>query len=242
MNHRPWAFSVFAVFMLGVAIGFPIQVAYLQDVTEILRSLTWLNVAIMALSVTTAWAALIAHPSLRLLMPLNFALIVLNNWWVGHVGLDFDLAQTTLASAGFLSLHAVLLHRDSRRVLRNPRLQWWTRPVRSQVNVPVILFPWANGAPLRKASFDISETGIFVTGFDGSELSALQPGERFQLRLSLSGHAVISCTGILVRKSDGAGTYPPGVGFCFENLTWSDRQHLRHLSERPAPAELSAAA
>lgn len=242
MNRRPWAFTVFAVLMLGVALGFPIQVAFLQDVTQVLRSLTWLNIAIMALSVTTAWAALSAHPILRALIPLNFGFIVLNNWWVGHVGLDFSIAQTTLASTAFLALHGVLLEKNSLRVLKNPKLQWWTRPVRNQVHVPVVLFPWASGSPLRKASFDISETGVFVTGFDDSELSTFKPGEKFQLRLNLSGHAVISCTGVLVRKSKGTGTYPPGVGFCFENLTWNDRQHLRHLSERPAPQEQPMAA
>ncbi len=166
MHRRPWTFTVFAVLMIGVALGFPVQVAYLQDVTEILRSLTWLNISIMTLSVTTAWAALIAHPILRALIPLNLGFIIINNWWVGHVGLDFNLVETTLASLGFLALHGVLLEKNSYRVLMNPKLQWWTRPVRNQIHVPVVLFPWASGNPLRKASFDISETGVFVTGFE----------------------------------------------------------------------------
>ncbi len=238
MNRRPLALTVFACSMVGIAFSIPIQAGLLQDFEHITANLTWLNILVMSLCISLAWATLQAHWSVRILLPLTFATVVFNNWWVGFVALDFNLLQTSLASLGFVALSGMLLEKKALEVLKNPSLKWWNRAPRNQVAVPVILSPWLRGPTLHKQSFDLSDTGLFVQGLQGDEFTSLNLGERFEARLDLVGQAEIHCTVRVVRKTKGAGMYPAGIGLTFEGLTPHEKSTLQRF-RRNAPEPLA---
>ncbi len=233
MNRRPLALTFFAIALMLIAVSIPIQAGLLQDFSQLVQNITWLNVLVMALCFATAWSALRAHLSLRILLPATVATVLFNNWWVGHVALDFSMTQTSLASFGFISISGLLMEKQTLHVMKNPKLKWWDRSPRNQIEVPIVLSPWLRGATLHKKSFDLSETGLFVQGLKEDEFVTLKLGERFEIRLHLEGHGEIHCTAKLVRKTQGAGLYPAGVGLIFEGLSSIEKQCLKKISSRP---------
>ncbi len=234
MNRRPLALTIYSVVLILIAFSIPIQTGFLQDFSQLAQNLTWLNVVVMGLCCTLAWVSLRAHWSLRILLPLTAATVLFNNWWVGHVGLDFSMTQASFASFGFMALNGILMEKNTLQVLKNPRLKWWDRSPRNQLEVPVVLSPWLRGPTLHKKSFDLSETGLFIQGLQPQELMSLKLGERFQIRLHIEGHSEIYCTAKLIRKTDGAGVYPAGAGMIFEGLSAVEKQSLKKISSAPA--------
>ena len=237
MTRRPLALTLFATAMLIVCFSIPLQAGWLQDIDHLTQSLTWLNILVMILCASLAWATLKAHWSVRLLLPVTVMTVIFNNWWVGHVSLDFSMAQASFASFGFVSLSGILLQKEALEVLRNPKLKWWDRSPRGQIEIPVILSPWLRGTALHKKSFDLSDTGLFVQNLLEEEFLSLKLGERFEVRLLLEGQCEIHCTALLVRKTTGAGVYPQGVGLAFEGLGASEKNSLKKFSCKPSEHE-----
>lgn len=233
MNRRPLALTFFSIALILVAVSIPVQAGLLQGFSQLLQTITWLNILVMAACLMTAWSALRAHWSLRILLPATVATVLFNNWWVGHVALDFSMAQASFASFGFIAISGFLAEKKTLSVLKNPKLKWWDRAPRNQLEVPVVLSPWLRGATLHKTSFDLSETGLFVQGLNSEEFVSLKLGERFEIKLHLEGHGEIHCTAKLVRKTQGAGVYPAGVGLIFEGLSPLEKQNLKRVSSLP---------
>ncbi len=230
MNRRPLALTLFAIAMVLVAISMPLQILILQDFDHLVQNLTWLNISVMILCTSLAWATLNAQWSVRLLLPLTVAAVIFNNWWVGFVALDFSMVQASFASVGFMALSGILLDKEALHVLRNPKVKWWDRSPRTHIVVPVVMSPWLRGPTLHKKSFDLSETGLFV---EGSDFSHLKLGEKFQIRLKIEGMDEIQCTAKVVRKTEGSGVYPAGMGLTFENLGANEKQILKKVSQIP---------
>ena len=233
MNRRPLALTCFSIALVLVAVSIPVQASLLQGFSQLMQTITWLNILVMGACLITAWSALRAHWSLRILLPSTVATVLFNNWWVGHVALDFSMTQASFASFGFIAISGLLTEKRTLSVIKNPKLKWWDRSPRNQLEVPVVLSPWLRGATLHKKSFDISETGLFVQGLKQEESVPLKLGERFEIRLHLEGHGEIHCTAKLVRKTQGSGAYPAGVGLIFEGLSPLEKQSLKRVSSLP---------
>jgi hypothetical protein len=232
MRQRPWALKLFAFLMMAVALSFPVQAALLQDPANLLKSLTWLNILVAFLCAGLAWSAFHVHRSLRYLLVITLAAVIFNNWWVGHVGLDFNWIQTTLASLGFASLYGFLLEKKTYQVVSDPKRKWWSVAPRKQLAVPVILSPWRRGDKIHKTSFDVSDSGIFVQGIQDDEMTQYKIGEKFEIRMQLDALSEINCSAKLVRMTPGQGHYPPGIGFCFEGLDETQKELLKKLSQQ----------
>jgi hypothetical protein len=215
MRKRPLALSLFSLALLGVAISLPVQAIYIQDLADLPQSLTLLNIFIMLLCTLTAVAAIKVHASFRILLPFTVVAVVFNNWWVGYVGFNYDLLQTSYASIGFVLLCTILLETNTFKVLLNPKLKWWEVATRAKTEIPVSLFP-LRGMALNKKSYDISETGMFLQGLDKTELGQLHVGEKLEVCLHFNKILKFRCTTKIVRKADAQGQYPTGIGLQFQ--------------------------
>lgn len=219
--------------MMGVAISLPVQVIYLQDFDfeNMFQMLTVLNILIMVICSAVAVAVFNLHKSFRYLLPTAIVLIIINNWWVGYVGFNFNLVETSYASFGFLVLCSFLLEKNAFKVLCNPKLKWWGVPVRSKIEIPVSLSPRLQGQPLFKNSFDISESGFFLQGLKKEELESLNVGQKFSVCLHFSKILKVRCDAKIVRKSFENGTYPSGIGLQFEEIDDQIRSTIKKLSQ-----------
>lgn len=232
MRTRPVALYLFSICMMGVALSLPVQAIYLQDFENIFRMLTGLNIFIMVICAMTAVAAFKAHKSLRYLLPVAIIAVVFNNWWVGYVGFNFSIYETSFASFGFLALCSVLLEKNTFKVLCNPKLKWWDASLRSKIEIPVSLFPKLNGEVLTKKSFDISESGFFLQGLEKEELEHLNVGEKFSVCFHFNEITKIRCAAKIVRKSSAEnGRYPSGIGLQFEEIDDQVRSTIKKLSQ-----------
>lgn len=216
MRKRPTALILFSICMAGVALSLPLQVIYLQDAENIFQMLTWLNILVMLLSTMAAVASYKLHKSFNYILPALIAAVVFNNWWVGYVGFNFNLYDTSVASLAFITLCSLLLEKKTYKVLTNPKLRWWEVPLRYKIEIPVSLSPLRGQQTLTKKSFDISESGLFLQGLKKEEFESLQIGEKYNVCLAFSSIIKIHCAAKIVRKSAENGRYPSGVGLEFE--------------------------
>jgi PilZ domain len=229
MKKRPLALLLFSLIMISSALSFPFQICIVEDISflnfsEWLNRITLLNWLSMASLVSVAGLAYYASTHLLIAIPINSIILTVNNFWVGYVGLNFSLAQTSIASAGLFLTTCLLLEKKTFAVLRNQKLRWWRTAERKKVHLPVSLHPWV-GETIMATTFDVSESGAFIATTPSA--AKLNVGDKMQLRLSLAGHLDIRCTARLVRKADAAGAYPQGMGVIFEDLSGSERQFLR---------------
>lgn len=216
--------------MLGIFISFPLQVIYLQDAESLFQSLTSLNIAVAFLCLFTAISAYNVHKTFHFLIPVTFAAVIFNNWWVGYVGLNYSLTETSVASLIFVIFCALLLEKNAFKVLRNPQLKWWNIAVRRQTEIPVSLF-FSRGETLIKKSFDISESGLFLHGLETNELERLIVGEKLNLCMHFGKILKIRCDAKIVRKNEARGIYPGGVGLRFEEMDAQIKSAIKKLSE-----------
>jgi hypothetical protein len=228
MKSRPLAITIFSLTLLAVGLSVPAQAAYLESFDNFFRSLTVLNAVMAALCVLTAAAVFTVHNSLRVLLPLTFATVVFNNWWVGYVGFDFSMMQTTAASFGFAALCCSLLEKNAFSVLRNPKLKWWNVAARKKVSIPVTLKK-LRGKALDIRAFDISESGIFLQDVDKDEFRNYEIGERIEVDLHFNEILKVRCEARVVRKTHRQGMYPAGMGLQFTEKNRETKSTLQRL-------------
>lgn len=217
--------------MMGIAISIPLQVIYDQGVSQIFQMLTVLNMMVMFLCITTSVAVFKLHNSLRYLLPLTFLSVVINNWWVGYVGLNYDLQQTSVANLMFWLLYGTLFEKNTRKVLLNPKLNWWKNCQRYRLEIPVVLISDKLEPKLIKKSFDISESGFFLTNFEEEELNQINVGENIDVSLQFDSVLRLRCEARIVRKCEQNGSYPAGIGLQFVNINSEMKSTIRRLSQ-----------
>lgn len=236
MKSRPLAITIFSLLLLAVGLSVPLQAAYLENFDNVVRSLTVLNLLMAGLCLVTAAAVFTVHRSYKYLLPLTFVTVVFNNWWVGYVGFDFSMLETTGASIAFAALCITLLEKNAFTVLRNPKLKWWNVAARKQINIPVTLKK-LRGKPLDIRAFDISESGMFLQDVGKEDFRNYEVGERLEIDLHFNEILKIRCEAKIVRKTHRQGVYPAGIGLQF---TEKNRQTKATLQKLVREIDMSA--
>ncbi|OFZ12076.1 MAG: hypothetical protein A2Z20_07565 [Bdellovibrionales bacterium RBG_16_40_8] len=234
MKKRPKSLLFYSLILVLVSLSLPFQICFLYEVPmfEIAawwKLLTTINVLVMVLTMATAVLSYQASKKTFILASLTFLTVTFNNWWVGYVGTDFNLMQTSLSSLGFLLLTGLIFEKKAFYVLKNNGARWWRNAERSRVSMPVTIYPWI-GDSLVASTYDMSASGVYICFAENIDL---QVGDRMQIRLNPTGYKSISCTARLVRKSEACGSYPSGVAMSFENLTTQDRKCLLNAQLSP---------
>ena len=230
MRRRPMALTFFSFVMGVIFFNLPLQAIYLQDFENVLQSMTWLNIIVAVFCLLTAIASYNTHKSIRFLLPTTVASVIYNNWWVGHVGLNYSATETSAASLSFVIFCTILLEPNTFKVLHNPKLKWWNVPVRKQTEIPVSLI-LLRGDTLMKKSFDISESGLFLQGLEKQELEGLKIDEILTVCMHFNKILKVRCSAKIVRKAEANGIYPSGIGLQFFENSPMIRTTMRQLTE-----------
>lgn len=240
MKSRPFAITFFSILLICVGLSIPVQAMYLENFNNFLRSMTWLNGLVMCLCLATAVATYHVHNSFKYLLPLTLGAVVFNNWWVGHVGFDFNMNETMLASFAFAGIYCSLLEKSSFMVLRDPKLKWWHVASRKKIQIPVSLKK-LRGKALAIRAFDISESGMFLQDIQKEEFRNYQVGERIEVDLHFNEILKVRCQAKIVRKTHRQGMYPAGIGLQFTESNRETKATLRRLVDEMGSGSLSAA-
>lgn len=243
MKNRPVALLILALMLIAVALSFPVQILFargwlthgfvsvdaaapfgmwnprlwVEMAADVWANLSQLNLLTIFGCFVSGLYVYRAEPATPFVVLLTMLLVGFNNWWVGKVGLDFSAEQTLMATGLFVLPHLVLFRRDLRELFWHPENRWWMRAARRKVEAPVVLSPWVGGEPLRATAFDISETGVFVSGLHEDELGRLRIGEKFHMRVVVNGASEIRGTASLVRVANHRqGQYPQGVALKYQ--------------------------
>ena len=106
MKRRPLGLTLYFILMCSIALSFPIQICVLEEISIWSIStwwaqLTWLNVLVMSLMLISGYLAFRASNRILVFAPLTLVFVAVNNWWVGHVGLNYSAIDTTTATFSF---------------------------------------------------------------------------------------------------------------------------------------------
>lgn len=209
----------------------PLQVMWIyshpvSEFTAIFAKLTWLNLVVMVALLLNSFLLFQASPWLRYAVPLVGFLVICNNAAVGFDGVDYSLGATSFASFGFLLLNAPLaLNRGIRELIRQPDRRWWRSAPRVRVAVPVSI-SGISPRSVQASTFDISQSGVFIPIKTIDELRSLDPRKRLDITLKLDSITLMHCRARIVRKSEGQGAYPQGIGVEFESLSFEQRRRI----------------
>lgn len=242
IQQRPIIFPILSLAYLGIALSLPIQIMVIyehpiSELSAVLAKMTVLNWAVFVGSLITSYMLYVAEPFTRAMVPFMVGVVTVNNFFVGYVAADFPPDVALWATVGFALLNTPLLLAGPREVLVNPRSRWWTNAKRKRAELPIAVGgPWRN--PIRARTFDLSESGVFVSFADKDDWKNLdfQPKDPVQLSWKINSSERIQCFGRVVRVAEAKGNYPTGMGIEFVNISGAERRRLRRYLEQTVDA------
>lgn len=235
MMARPKIVYFIAFAILSVVLSLPIQSALLyqnnlKELPEIFAKLTYINWMMAIVLTATALAVFNVSPHIKALVPFSVALVGWNNYLAGSYNTDYSLSQALLGAGLFAGLMVPLLKKDVRYLLNNPKMRWWARSPRKNRSVPVTVNPYV-GSTWQTKTFDISETGAFIS-FERQNFEELPKiGEHLKLNLNINTLKKIKCEAIVVRVEEPKGMYPRGIGVKFIKIKGDQKRNLSNYLE-----------
>ncbi|MCB0394113.1 MAG: PilZ domain-containing protein [Bdellovibrionales bacterium] len=233
MREKPMSLYFLVFLAWGIGVGLPIQVAamYQYDATDL--DLLWMNLSIpnrtvMLSAAITGFLVLVASRWALGALLLFCIAVIWNNIYVGSFALDFSMIETTIASTALVASTAIGLLTGAFSALSDRKNQWWKTAPRKKTGIPVTVFPF-NGEEIRVNAFDISRSGVFIT----TSRSELKEGDRVNLQLDFDNHKRVRCEGEIVRRSDGNGRYPIGLGLRFVEVDEHNQELLQESLNAP---------
>jgi len=232
MLVRPKILEFFSIFLIAVAVSFPIQIMMIyghgpMELPQVFAKLTVLNWIVMFAALTNAALVYRAAPALKYTVPLMIVFVAINNWIIGKWHVDYSQTQAMTASGFFILAHGPLFKKSIFGLINHPEKRWWLRPMRKKTQVSAYVSPF-NGLAFKAKTFDLSETGAFIPM--SSDSLPAHVDDRVNLCLTL-GLAQIRCSARIVRSTSAKGNYPAGIALNFDKLPWTEKRELRRYIE-----------
>jgi hypothetical protein len=228
------------------------------DAVAIASKLAPLNWLLIGSALVCSYLSYRASPWLPYSLAILAALVIYNNWFVGVIGTDYSLWNTSLASAAFLFPLSLAFTREARELRQNPDKRWWLTPTRwpaqVQMRLKVLNKDYerkikSDPIEFQIETFDISDGGAFIPfsltpvsltkkhrgASFSSNLTNLAVGTLCYVSLPLSGLSYIQCRAEIVRNAPQRGKYPAGIGIRFLGLSWHEKKLLRTYLREVAP-------
>lgn len=105
------------------------------------------------------------------------------------------------------------------------QFRMWRSSRRYKRKLAAVLNP-IKGCTIRSNTFDISESGIFVSVRE-EDAGQLEPGQLIRLNLELNTIRHIRCEAVITRAVQASGSYPAGYGIQFIGLDSGERRRLK---------------
>lgn len=233
MRSKPLFFNIMAILLFALALSFPMQIYFLYghailEFEAVASKLTLVNYLCMFVLIAMSFFTYRTSRAILYLIPVGLTLVIYNNYVVSLYGDDFSFVQTTIASVLFGIICFFYLQPEILKCITNPKHRWWAAKPRFLKSVPIKIFH--NGNIIKSATFDISETGIFVREDIDFLINTVKVGEIVKIHLNLNDNE-IALEAKLIRKSvSNRGVYPAGAGFQFD-LIKANKDIQKKVSE-----------
>lgn len=232
MIVRPKQFYIVALALVLLAVSFPVQVVYLYDhsfteVDAIVSKISFLNWLVIGGLITLSYLHLKASKLLMVAAPLLIFLVGLNNYVVGQFASDYSMGQTMAATSLFSLLFTPLFLPSSRLIFKDPTRRWWVRSKRYHKKISTTINPYV-GDMLHAYTFDISETGAFISFEDLPPEDMPKVGDHIRVSFNVNSMRKIRCEAIVVRLAEPKGRYPQGLGLRFVGF---DKNHQKNFHQ-----------
>jgi hypothetical protein len=231
MRRRPSWFIFLSLIFFASAVALPAQIMVIYghsfyELEAVFNKLTLLNWLVFAGLLICSVLVYRASPHMRKASPLMIALVGVNNYFVGHYATDYSMVAASLGTFAFAVINLPLLHPEIQWLMLHPEKRWWMRSERKRLTVPITI-EGTRLQPARAETFDVSESGAFVTA-----ARDVRVGDWITVRMRFGTFTQIRCQARVVRRAEAAGIYPGGIGVQFMNMSWRDRRDLRRCLER----------
>jgi hypothetical protein len=217
MKTRPSLIYLHSLIALAIVVGFPAQVIHMfelpmADWQNVGRHLPWTNITSMIFIACMAAASWNVSRYYFHWAAVATAAVVANNLFVGTVGLNYSLLQTTVASTLFVGFSLTPLWSSRmRRAYLNANLHWWKSAVRYSFKATVKINPGS----LELQGFDISKDGIFLCS-ESPDYHAMRIGQKVTLTWWSHVHGEVKVKGVVSRTTGAHGQYPRGLAIVFD--------------------------
>lgn len=225
MNQKPILFNIIGIGLLAIAISFPLQIAWIYEhqladanhLRAIWHKLTFNNLLTMGVLTVTAWKVWQVQTGLVPWILASCSLVTINNVIVSAYANDWSQIQTMIASVLFGVTAGTFIFTRSYELTLAPQLHWWRPAKRHRVDAPIVI-EFLGQHRFQAQLFDLSTSGLFVTGMQQQLLASLAPvNEEIAVKIPFNNqfHAFRAK---LVRKCEQRGHYPGGWGLTFTDL------------------------
>lgn len=233
MRSKPLFFNIMALLLFALALSFPVQVYFLYghspiEFKAVASKLTIINYLCMFVLIAMSFFTYRTSRAILYLIPVGLVLVIYNNYVVSLYGNDFSFVQTTIASVLFGIICFFYLQPEILKCITDPKYRWWSSKPRFLKSVPIKIFH--NGNIIRSATFDISESGIFVREDIELLMNGLKVGEVVKIHLGLNDNEIVLEARLIRKSISDRGVYPAGAGFQFDLLKTNKDIHKK-LSE-----------
>ncbi|MBH47768.1 MAG: hypothetical protein CME71_06320 [Halobacteriovorax sp.] len=225
MNKKPLIFNLLAITLLALAVSFPIQISliYGHEMSDMVQlgaiwnKLPINNLLTMLLLSVTAWKIWKVETSIMPWLTASCIVVAANNFIVSSYASDWSQLQTTSSTIAFAILLGSFMFTKAYDHSLQPQMQWWKPAKRHRIDAPVVI-EFMEHHRFQAQLFDMSSTGMFITGVQQQLISSLAPEqEEMAIKIPFKNqfHAF---TVKLVRKTEQRGHYPGGWGLSFSHL------------------------
>lgn len=236
MTKKPLVFNFIPLILLGIAISFYFQVAFLLDLqwTDFYQVHThitlpnWITMGLLALSAIAIYRG---NRYAKFLMPATVFMVFWNNYLVAAYANNFSMFETMAGSVCFPILFAPLYTKKNRTILTDRRQHWWQRAQRVHHKAYVSVNPFVSSS-FASRTYDVSKSGLFLQLDDIAWEQLPKVGERVNLSITLDTLRKVRCEAVIVRLDEAKGTYPRGMGLHFTELSSDSRRTLHSFLDQ----------
>lgn len=234
MKNRPTILVIMATLLALLAFAGPMQIMIFDreglNLAFVFSQLTGFQWVLLVMAMTASILVLEASHYVRVVLPALTIIVVGHELMHWHHN-ETSFLTVSFATVGFLALNAPLFHPNVLTLMNFPERRWWRSARRLRADLPIYLGGCLKGAT-RSTTFEVSETGVFVT-FPPGPMPVFQVDEKVSICLTIGVLKQVRCMGRIVRIAEPAGKYPRGVAVEFEGLDWGSKRDLRRfLSSR----------
>lgn len=243
MNNKPLVFNFYALSLVLIALSFPLQISWMygHELTDanqlraIWNKLSVTNLITMTIISYTAWKVWRVEKGLIPWIASSCAIVAANNVIVSAYASDWSGFETTSSTVGFSVLLSVFVFSKAYEHSLAPHLQWWRPAKRHKINAPVVI-EFMDHHRFQAQLFDISTTGMFITGVEQQAVSTLAPvDEEMDIKIPFK-NTFYAFRVKLVRKAEENGHYPGGWGLSFTHMNIWQKLKLSWMLQSPQAA------
>ena len=236
MKTKPLTYNIYGSLFLILAVSIPLQISYLYeyhlitDYQGILSKISDFNLLMVGSFLVCAYLFFEAKKYLKYFIPLMSMIVFANNFFVSKYGTDFSFEQTLMSSTLFSLTLGIFYLTKSYDLLFEPAKHWWKTPRRQRMNSKIHVLPSKEyKAGMTLDIFDLSETGMFLYNKTGPIREGLgELNKSIQVSIPFFREP-IRCEAKVVRKTEGQGIYPGGIGIQFQGIDFKDKLKLKAL-------------